>query len=321
MNDNLQELIEKLVYKTTDETGWAPQNKLGQYLARLGRSVRELGYDKMSSFFQDHPERFEVEKDVHGLPVVRLIGDAPNVDLQDLEIEIQQYQHSPRQYNNGYTRQNQYNDYQPRNYGRGNYQNNYQGGYQNSYQDYNNFQPYGRQNGYRQRPMSNPYGNVNDYRRRPEQLSLFRWAFFPDREEWLQMLSDLAKEQVWQYEDHDPNHPNPALFDYLRDTFRRLQLEGKVLESRSEGLALFNTGLVDREEGRPIFAVFGPNPNRNRQPWLFQEFFLSSGPLLAAQRAEEAVAQDTQDDLLDEDDDDYNLPPLPPGENPRYYND
>ena len=311
MNDNLQELIEKLVYKTTDESGWAPQNKLGQYLARLGRSVRELGYDKMSSYFQDHPDRFAVEKDEHGLPVVKLIGDVPNSDSQEMDVEIPPFQHAMRPYSNSYHRQQTYNDYQPRQYNRGGYQNNYTGGYQ----DFNGYQPFGRPMGFRQR--MNPYGG--GFNRRPEQLSLFRWAFFPDREEWLQMLADLAKEQTWQYENGDPNHPNPALFDYLRETFRRLQLEGKVLESRSEGLALFNTGLVDREEGRPIYAVFGPNPNRNRQPWLFQEFFLSSAPLLAAQRAEDLANSQQNDDYMEDDDDSYNLPPLPPGEDHKYY--
>ena len=284
MNDNLQELIEKLVYKTADENGWAPQNKLGQYLARHGRSVKELGYEKMSNFFIDHPERFIVEKDEHGLPVVKLIGEPPVGDVDEIENEGFYQQQQPRQYNN-FHRQPSYNDYnRPINYGNK--------GYQNS--RYPNQYP---MHGYRQ-PM-NPYRErmspMMPYRRNPEHLSLFRWAFFPDREEWLQMLADLAKEQVWQYEGGDPQHPNPALFDYLRDTFRQLQIEGKVLESRAEGLALFNTGLLDREEGRPIYAVFGPNPNRNRQPWLFQEFFLSSAPLLAAARNEQQIQSDERD--------------------------
>lgn len=305
MNENLQELIEKLVYKTTEENGWAPQNKLGQYLARLGRSVRELGYEKMSNFFQDHPERFMVEKDEHGLPIVKLIGEPPVNTNIDFDSEQTYHHHQPRPMNNHYGRQSNYNDYGRQPYG---------------YQRYNNYGGgYGHQNGYRdQRPM--PMG----MRRSPEQLSLFRWAFFPDREEWLQMLADVAKEQVWQYENADPMHPNPALFDYLRDTFRRLQLEGRVLESRAEGIALFNTGLVDREQGKPIYAIFGPNPNRNRQPWLFQEFFLSSAPLMAASRAEAAAKQQQSPDQADVndqdyDDDDYNLPPLPPGEDPHYY--
>lgn len=314
MNENLQELIEKLVYKTTEENGWAPQNKLGQYLARLGRSVRELGYEKMSNFFQDHPERFMVEKDEHGLPIVKLIGEPPvNVNI-DYENESAYHHHQQRPVNNHFGRQPMgYHDYgQRQSYGNPGYQryNNYGGGYN-------------RQGGYReQRPMG------MGMRRTPEQLSLFRWAFFPDREEWLQMLADVAKEQVWQYENADPMHPNPALFDYLRDTFRRLQLEGRVLESRAEGIALFNTGLVDREEGKPIYAVFGPNPNRNRQPWLFQEFFLSSAPMLAAARADAVAKQhestaEPVDDMGydDEDDGSYNLPPLPPGEEPHYYGD
>ncbi|MDE6542517.1 MAG: DUF3825 domain-containing protein [Muribaculaceae bacterium] len=283
MNEDLQELIAKLVYKTTDETGWAPQNKLGQHLARIGRSVKELGYEKMSGFFQDHTDRFQVEKDEHGLPIVKLIGEAPAMgSLEEEEIMRPQ----------GYFRGVRQSSVQPR---MPRYQ---QGGYSKP--------SYGMGQSYGSYGMNNRRGMYNDQRhdmynkRRPEQLSLFRWAFFPDREEWLQMLADLAMPQVWQYEVADEQHPNPALFDYLRDVFRRLQLEGKVLESHAEGLALFNTGLVDREEQRPIYAVFGRNPNRNRQPWLFQEFFLSSAPLLA-QASQQQMVEDTIDDAEDSD--------------------
>lgn len=301
MNDNLQEIIEKLVYKTTEENGWAPQNKLGQYLARMGRSVREMGYEKMSNFFLDHPERFEVEKDEHGLPVVRLLGEPP-VGADDVLDYVNNYQPRPfttpyqqRPYNPGYQRP-QYHQPFPRN---------------NYYPSYHNNVPY-QAGGFRNRQQQ-PYGYNNQHH---DQGSLFRWAFFPDREEWLQMLADLAREQVWTYDGADPEHPNTGLFDYLRDTFRRLQLEGKVLENRAEGIALFNTGLVDREEGRPIYAVFGPNPNRNRQPWLFQEFFLSSAPLLAAMRAENARKNDAGIGYdTDKDDDGYNIPPLPNSDN------
>lgn len=306
MNNNLPELIEKLVYKTTDESGWAPQNKLGQYLARMGRSVKELGYDKMSNFFQDHPERYLVEKDEHGLPIVKLIGEAPDCNGEEIETDMNyaapNYQ---RPYNNYYQRNNPYGEPAIRM--------NYNAGYPR----YNNFGGYQRNMcGYRDRQ---PMGM--GYRRSPEQLSLFRWAFFPDREEWLQMLADLSKEQVWQYEDSDPMHPNPALFDYLRDTFRRLQLEGRVLENRAEGIALFNTGLLDREGGRPIYAVFGPNPNRNRQPWLFQEFFLSSGPSVTSHHIQTQNDSQGYDGQPDENPDDYNISPINTGEEPMNYMD
>lgn len=285
MNEDLQELIAKLVYKTTDETGWAPQNKLGQHLARIGRSVKELGYEKMSGFFQDHTDRFQVEKDEHGLPIVKLIGEAPAMgNFDEEEMSRPGYFRAPRP---------QMQPRMPR------YQ---QGGYvKPSYGMGQGFTPYGVNN---RRSMYVDQRHDMYNKRRPEQLSLFRWAFFPDREEWLQMLADLAMPQVWQYDVVDEQHPNPALFDYLRDVFRRLQLEGKVLESHAEGLALFNTGLVDREEQRPIYAVFGRNPNRNRQPWLFQEFFLSSAPLLAQSQQASSVADD---DMTDDEDADETI--------------
>lgn len=303
MNDNLQELIEKLVYKTTEDNGWAPQNKLGQYLARMGRSVRELGYEKMSNFFLDHPDRYEVEKDEHGLPVVRLIGEAPE-GAENINEIINNYQmQQPRGFQPMH--QHQFNDF-----GRNNMHQGY--GRRDYYPSYMN-RPY-NQGAYRDRQPQ-----MGGFQRGTEQMSLFRWAFFPDREEWLQMLSDLSREHNWGYDNTDPDHPNTALFDYLRDTFRRLQLEGRVLENRAEGLAMFNTGLVDREEGRPIYAVFGPNPNRNRQPWLFQEFFLSSAPLLAATRMEAARHRQAEANDNFTDDDVYNIPPLDPGKDPAGY--
>ena len=286
MNEDLQELIAKLVYKTTDETGWAPQNKLGQHLARIGRSVKELGYEKMSGFFQDHTDRFQVEKDEHGLPIVKLLGEAPvmgNFDEDEL-MRPAGYYRAPRLQMQPRMQRYQQVGYGKPSYGMG--------------QGYNS---YGMNN--RRMMYGDPRHDMYN-KRRPEQLSLFRWAFFPDREEWLQMLADLAMPQVWQYEVADEQHPNPALFDYLRDVFRRLQLEGKVLESHAEGLALFNTGLLDREEQRPIYAVFGRNPNRNRQPWLFQEFFLSSAPLLAQAQHSAALADD---DMGDADDAEENI--------------
>lgn len=232
----------------------------------------------MSGFFQDHTDRFQVEKDEHGLPIVKLIGEAPAMgNFDEEEMSRPGYFRAPRP---------QMQPRMPR------YQ---QGGYvKPSYGMGQGFTPYGVNN---RRSMYVDQRHDMYNKRRPEQLSLFRWAFFPDREEWLQMLADLAMPQVWQYDVVDEQHPNPALFDYLRDVFRRLQLEGKVLESHAEGLALFNTGLVDREEQRPIYAVFGRNPNRNRQPWLFQEFFLSSAPLLAqSQQASSAADDDMTDD-------------------------
>lgn len=304
MNDNLQVLIEKLVYKTTEEDGWAPQNKLGQYLARMGRSVRELGYEKMSSFFLDHPERFEVEKDVHGLPVVRLIGEPP-ANAADVLDNINSF-HQPQPQQRGFHNNN---------YNRGNFTDYGRQPYNNGYQRGNFYQPYPAQyNGYRDRRPSH-FG----YQPQQEQLSLFRWAFFPEREEWLQMLADLASEHVWHYDGSDPEHPNTALFDYLRDTFRRLQLEGKVLESRAEGIALFNTGLVDREEGRAIYAVFGPNPNRNRQPWLFQEFFLSSAQPRTSRQQEPEEQQPVANDEEYAQDDNYDIDSLESEQEPPYF--
>lgn len=303
MNDNLQELIEKLVYKTTEENGWAPQNKLGQYLARMGRSVREMGYEKMSNFFLDHPERFEVEKDEHGLPVVRLIGEPPVGANEVFEAIGTFLAPQPRPYHNNFQRP-AFNDYGRQPYNPGYNRNAFAPSYNRGFGAYREHRP-------------QPYGMP--YQHGPEHLSLFRWAFFPDREEWLQMLADLAQEQVWHYEGGDPEHPNTVLFDYLRDTFRRLQIEGKVLESRAEGIALFNTGLLDREEGRPIYAVFGPNPNRNRQPWLFQEFFLSSAPAHAAMRQENNKRDFNSQVSETEEDDSYNMTPLNPGEEPGYF--
>ncbi|MDX2246638.1 MAG: DUF3825 domain-containing protein [Bacteroidia bacterium] len=88
----------------------------------------------------------------------------------------------------------------------------------------------------------------------------------------LESLSALAQPENWDY----PYHPAggfPVLQNYLRQTFKRLQEEDKILYAQSPGgspVAAINTGLVT-EKQEEIFAYFVPS-KRNAFPGSYIRF-------------------------------------------------
>lgn len=58
------------------------------------------------------------------------------------------------------------------------------------------------------------------------------------------------------------------LSSYLKYTYQRAALQGKVLYSKVDGLAAFNTGLVDRGYD-DLFLCFTPNPRQGLQYWIY----------------------------------------------------
>ena len=91
----------------------------------------------------------------------------------------------------------------------------------------------------------------------------------------LNKLSDLALPERWEFKNtpHDPEHPFPILYSYLRHTFARLVLEEKVVISKNEQFAAFNTGLVDSRY-ETIFAVSHRNESQET-PWQLAEFCIA----------------------------------------------
>lgn len=99
--------------------------------------------------------------------------------------------------------------------------------------------------------------------------ALTDWAYLGNMTELLDTLAAIALPERWSFDDEQNEHARPILRSYLTYTFYRLQAEGKVLENRAQGIAAFNTGLVDRTY-EPLYACF--SPSSLGEPWRFEAF-------------------------------------------------
>lgn len=119
--------------------------------------------------------------------------------------------------------------------------------------------------------------------------ALTSWAFVPfirfkgkDGREYgsvSELLASRALKEPWHFGDApNPEDPFPILENYLKYTFFKVKMEGKVKESGDGQWATFNTGLVDRLYD-PVFALFVKNPRGDAQPWYFFDFCVpGTGP-------------------------------------------
>lgn len=110
--------------------------------------------------------------------------------------------------------------------------------------------------------------------------ALEQFAFLGRWEDFLQQLADMALPEIWDFPKSDRRN-NYILKKYIQYTFYRVQLEGKVSCSKNRGLAVFNTGLVDRHFDE-IYACFVPNKGGS-SPWLFKEFCVAGHSNLGKQ--------------------------------------
>jgi hypothetical protein len=108
------------------------------------------------------------------------------------------------------------------------------------------------------------------------------WAWLRTFQQTLPELADLALEESWEFRHSQPNpeRPHPILLSYLKYTFYRLKLEGKISVAHDGGksFAAFNTGLVDKRY-EPIFALFRPNESNYPQPWQLSSFCIAAEDL------------------------------------------
>ncbi len=102
----------------------------------------------------------------------------------------------------------------------------------------------------------------------PERLLDFAWI--PSLEGRLQALASQAEPEDWRPQNASNSYPHPILRNYIMRTYTRLAEEQKIVFSVNQDRACFNTGLVTPNQ-EPLFAVFGPNPNRDQgyPPWMF----------------------------------------------------
>lgn len=99
--------------------------------------------------------------------------------------------------------------------------------------------------------------------------ALLDWAYLGNIDDVLDTLAKTALPERWSFEQDEGRSSCSILRNYLLYTFYRLQLEGKVLEDASRGIAAFNTGLVDKIY-EPIYACF--SPSTGEKPWRFEAF-------------------------------------------------
>lgn len=102
---------------------------------------------------------------------------------------------------------------------------------------------------------------------------LFNWAFIHfDR---LKDLANLALPEKWYYGDDPGQKPFDILYNYLAYTFKRLCLEEKIVISKDQQFAAFNTGLVDQKY-EYIYCLFTPNTRSDAgQYWYLVDFVVA----------------------------------------------
>lgn len=110
------------------------------------------------------------------------------------------------------------------------------------------------------------------------QYKLFKFAYFPNYNQAIKFLAEnLADKEEWDFSDVQIKKYS-ILKNYLEFIYRKLEQESKVLFTKDNKYACFNTGLVT-ENLEDIFALFekykNPRPNINT-PFFFKAFVKKS---------------------------------------------
>ena len=103
---------------------------------------------------------------------------------------------------------------------------------------------------------------VNNY------MDIYDYMYWEDYNAQIQALAEKALPEKWSFEDKEDNS---ILKNYLKDTFNKLQDEGKVIET--DTYCVFNTGLFSHYYV-PIY-VYGElnkNTTENAARWYFKGF-------------------------------------------------
>ena len=110
---------------------------------------------------------------------------------------------------------------------------------------------------------------------------LYDLIWFP-RSSWLEDLADAAQPEPWSsgtlaQDQQEPGANAPRHHDILHNYFiyytRRIIDEGLFIERITEEvvcIAAFDTGLLSRVSGEPLYAIFERNKQADRQPWVHQ---------------------------------------------------
>jgi hypothetical protein len=101
---------------------------------------------------------------------------------------------------------------------------------------------------------------------------MFDFGFFPEVDERLGELAELAEPEDWTYHHTPSNYPYPILYNYVRCTYERLAEERKIALSEDGQFSCFNTGLVTPNQ-EALYASFEANRREDAQPWYFKGWF------------------------------------------------
>ncbi len=102
---------------------------------------------------------------------------------------------------------------------------------------------------------------------------LFGWAYMPKFKVVIENLANMAEPENWQY----PNEPSqyseyPILESYIKNTYKKLSKENKIVYDKSNSLCCFDTGLVTVNQ-EPIYIEFKENTAPGVQYWMFNALF------------------------------------------------
>lgn len=102
-----------------------------------------------------------------------------------------------------------------------------------------------------------------------ETIDIYDYMYWGDYNSQIQKLAEKALPEKWSFEGKDDNY---ILKNYLKYTFKKLQEEGKVIET--DTYCVFDTGLFSHYY-EPIYAYgeLYKNPSsENAAKWYFKEF-------------------------------------------------
>ncbi|MFT0713684.1 DUF3825 domain-containing protein [Flagellimonas lutimaris] len=109
-------------------------------------------------------------------------------------------------------------------------------------------------------------------------LTLFQFAFFPQFDDKIQYLAkNLCDPEEWDFTS-SPTKTNSILKNYLFHTYDKLKAESKIVFTKDNEYAAFNTGLVTKnyEDIIAFFQEYKNPSSTNKSPFFFKAFLKRS---------------------------------------------
>ena len=103
--------------------------------------------------------------------------------------------------------------------------------------------------------------------------SLYDFAQIPDFHRNIAQLAGMAEQEDWTYHKTKSQLQFPILENYVNNTYKRIAIEKKISYSKDNNYCCFDTGLVTRSSGEPIYMMFRVNNNPQIDCfWHFDKF-------------------------------------------------